>query len=119
MEFYKNCLGGELKIQTVGDSPAAARMPRPMKETVLQATLKNGRFLLLGTDMAGEERLIKGNSVSILLECNTEDEIQRYYSGLVVDGSPTYPLKRSHWGDLMGGLTDRFQTHWLLLLRKN
>ncbi len=119
MEFYKKCLGGELQIQTVGESPGTNRMPRPMKETVLQATLKNGRFLLLGTDMVGGERLIKGNSVSILLECNTEEEIQRYYTGLARDGTPTYPPKRSHWGDLMGGLTDRFQTHWLLLLRKN
>jgi PhnB protein len=27
MEFYRDCLGGDLKIMTVGESPMAAQMP--------------------------------------------------------------------------------------------
>ncbi len=42
MRFYQECLGGELQIQTIGDSPMAAKMPKKMKNYILHATLTNG-----------------------------------------------------------------------------
>ena len=33
MNFYKECLGGELTLQTIGESPLCDKMPPQMKET--------------------------------------------------------------------------------------
>lgn len=38
MTFYQECLGGELFMQTIGESPMAEQMPLPMKESILHAT---------------------------------------------------------------------------------
>jgi PhnB protein len=32
MNFYKDCLGGELNLQTIAESPLADKMPAQMKE---------------------------------------------------------------------------------------
>jgi len=39
MTFYKNCLGGELFLQTVGESPMAGVMPSDMKDAILHSSL--------------------------------------------------------------------------------
>src|SRR4051812_3610794 len=33
MQFYQRSLGGELVLQTIGDSPLSDKMPRQMKES--------------------------------------------------------------------------------------
>ena len=65
-DFYKSVLGGELSVQKVGDSPMAQMMP-DKKDKIFHAQLHNGKVLLLGSDMVGEEGRIKGNSVVLTL----------------------------------------------------
>lgn len=117
MEFYQGCLGGELYFQTVGDSPKTEKLPKHMKKYVVQASLEKDSLVLMGTDMADEE-LHRGNSVSILLNCNDEERINTYYQNLEVDGKATHPLQETHWGELFGGLTDKFGNHWLFHCKK-
>jgi PhnB protein len=118
MTFYKNCLGGELKIQSVGESPLSAKMPAPMKEAVLHASLENKKIRLMGTDCVSEYGLIKGNSVSLCLHCDTKDEIHSLYEKLSEGGKKTFQIEETLWGTLFGGLTDQFGTHWLLNYQK-
>lgn len=43
MMFYKEYLGGELSLQTVGGSPEmAAQMPPEMKDKILHSSLMSG-----------------------------------------------------------------------------
>ena len=67
MTFYKACLGGELTFQIIGESPLAEKMPAQMKECILHATLINGDLIIMASDMVDENGLIKGNSVSLML----------------------------------------------------
>jgi len=60
MNFYKECLGGELIFQTIGESPMADRMPEKMKECILHATLSNSAMVIMATDCVPEQGLIKG-----------------------------------------------------------
>ncbi|MBC7872405.1 MAG: VOC family protein, partial [Ferruginibacter sp.] len=76
MHFYKDCLGGELNLQTIGESPLADKMPTQMKESILHAVLIKDDLVLLGSDMVGEKGLLKGNAVSLMLNCNSEQEIK-------------------------------------------
>lgn len=119
MTFYRECLGGELVLQTIGESPLADKMPPQMKDCILHSTLTKGSLVLMASDMVGEQGLIKGNAVSLMLNCSSEAEIKACYAGLSSGGVATHPLENSFWGALFGDLTDRFGNQWLLHFDKN
>jgi PhnB protein len=114
MIFYKKCLGGELTFQTIGESSLSEKMPQKMKDCILHSTLTNGTLLLLGSDMVSESGLIKGNSVSLTLNCNSEKKIRSCYKNLSKGGQATHPLENNFWGALFGGLTDKYGNNWVL-----
>jgi len=114
MTFYKECLGGELVLQTIGESPLADKMPVQMKECILHSTLTKEGIVLMASDMVSEKGLVKGNSVSLMLNCSSEEEIKTFYSRLTDGGQATHPLENTFWGALFGDLTDKYGNHWLL-----
>ena len=114
MMFYKECLGGALTLQTVGESPLSEQMPAKMKACILHSTLKKEELVLMGTDIVGEQGLVKGNAVSLMLHCASENEMKEYYNRLSKDGTVTSAPQETHWGALFGHLTDKFGNHWLL-----
>jgi PhnB protein len=119
MTFYKECLGGKLTFQTVGESPLSDKMPKQMKDCILHATLTKGNLILMGSDMVSEQGLVKGNAVSLSLNCSSEEEIKIYYTKISEGGSQNHPLEDSFWGALFGDLTDKFGNHWILNYNKN
>ncbi len=114
MTFYHECFGGELSLQTIGDTSGAARLPFRMQNYVLQARLRLGQYSLIGTDMAEESGLKRGNAISILVECNSGKEIQDCFKYLSSGGKVQYPIELTREGDLFGALTDKFGNQWLL-----
>lgn len=114
MEFYQKCLGGNLVFQTVGESPMSEKIPATMKDYILHATLTNGSLILMGSDMGGDQRLIKGTSVSLMLNCTSADEINNCYEALSMGGHRNNSLEYTFWGALFGDLTDKYGNHWLL-----
>ena len=119
MNFYNEVLDGELSLQTIGDSPMADKMPAKMKDCILHSQLTKGDLVLMGSDMVGEQGLLKGNSVTLMLVCNSEEEIKNCYEKLSAEGKATHPLENTFWGALFGGLTDKFGNHWLLNFEKD
>lgn len=119
MTFYQKCLGGKLVFQTVGESPLSDKMPEKMKDCILHAVLISDSLLLMGSDMVPENGLIKGNAVSLTLNCNSEKEAGVFYKKLSAGGAATHPLEDTFWGTLFGGLTDRYGNHWLLNCNKD
>ncbi len=114
MTFYKECLGGELVLQPVGESPLSEKMPVKMKDCILHATLTRDKLVLMGSDMVPQTGLIKGNSVSLVLQCSTEEETREAYAMLSADGTSDHPLETTFWGALFGDLTDKYGHHWLI-----
>lgn len=114
MEFYKDCLGGRLKVSVMGQQQIKSKMPAKMKKAVLLATLTKGNLVLMGTDLVGEQGLQRGNAVSLLLDCSSEKEIRHCYKKLARGGAQAIPLQKNFHGALFGNLTDRFGNHWLL-----
>jgi PhnB protein len=119
MTYYKKCLGGVLELQTLGESPMADRMPKEMKECILHSTLTTASFVLMGSDMTPETGLKKGNSVSLMLNCRSEADIRMYFDKLSIGGTVLHPLENTFWGALLGDLTDKFGTNWILNFDKN
>jgi len=114
MAFYQECLGGELHLQTVGESPMAEQLPQAMRDCILHATLKSNDLVLMGTDMAGDEGLTKGNAVSLMMQCGSLPELQSFYKKLANGGRETHPIERTARGAWLGGLTDKYGHSWLL-----
>lgn len=118
MTFYAACLGGDLFFQTIGESPLSAKMPKKIKNCILHSTLTKGALVIMGTDMVGENGLINGNGVSLLLNCSSEKEINNYFSTLSAGGLVNQPLQNNFFGAIFGHLTDKFGIHWLLNFKK-
>ncbi len=114
MEFYKECLDGELFFQTVGSSPMAAQCAPDMKDHILHSSLSKGSLVLMATDMVGPEGYIKGTNVSLSLNCSSEEEINTFFTKLSTGGKVMDPLKEQFWGAIFGALTDQFGINWML-----
>ena len=119
MTFYHAALGGEITFQTIGESPLSEQMPSEMKDYIVHSTLTKGSLTLMASDMVSEEGLLLGNTVSLMLNCTSEEEIRRMYQNLAQGGQATHPLEITFWGALFGGLTDAFGNRWLLNCDKN
>lgn len=119
MLFYQHCLGGELHLQTLGDVPVAEKLPPDFRHYILHASLVKDDLVLMGTDMVGDDGLVKGNAVSILLECKSREEMESCFGSLSKGGKATHAIEQTHWGALFGGLTDPFGYHWLLKYSSN
>lgn len=112
-DFYKECLGGELTIQTVAESPMAQYMP-DKKEDVFHAQLKNGNLVLLGSDMVGDEGLKPGNSMVATLECSSKEEARELFAKLSAGGRVGHELADQPWG-MIGDLQDKFGVDWFIV----
>ncbi|TZF84476.1 VOC family protein [Pedobacter sp. BS3] len=114
MTFYQQCLGGELHFQTIAESPLAEKMPSQMKKHILHATLTQETLTIMASDMVSDQGLIRGNTISLMLNCSNEDQIKAYYNCLSAGGEATHPLELTFGGALFGDLTDKFGNNWLL-----
>ena len=113
MTFYRDCLGGELTLQSVRESPIAAQMPPAMQDQVMHSMLMIGELSLMASDMKPEWRTT-GNSVSVMLHCSNEDELRKTFDALAADGIVRDPVNTQFWGGVFGALTDKFGIDWSL-----
>jgi len=119
LTFYQECLGGELSMQKVAESPMAAQMPSEAGPNILHGALtKNGTVIVMGSDMMGA-RLKPGNSVALCLNCTSDEEVNTVFDKLSVGGQVVTPLHQSFWGATYGELTDKYGILWMLNYSKN
>jgi PhnB protein len=118
MNYYKECLGGELTLQTVDGTPMADKIPSQMRQHVLHSMLRKGNLIIMASDMA-REKLANGNRVSLMLNCSNDEEINTYFKTLADGGQVIDPLAEMFWGAKFGALEDRFGINWLLHYDKN
>ena len=113
MTFYKDCLGGELTLMTVESSPLADQMPADAGQNIMHSCLTNGNLVLMATDMGPGAR-VDGSTVSLMLNCSSEEEVHRFFSHLASGGKVSCPLGEAFWGAIFGHLTDRYGINWQL-----
>ena len=118
MTFYQGCFGGILNFQSIADAPSSNELPQKMKDCILQASLISEKLVLTATDLMDDEHLIKGNSLSILLNFDKEEDIKACYQKLSEGGQNGHPLKLNFWGGWFGTVTDKYGNNWLLSLNK-
>lgn len=119
MTFYKECLGGELFMQTVGEMPAMAeQMPPQMKNSILHSCLTSGDITIMASDL-NQEKPLEGNTIHLCINCKTENELNTFFSKLSAGGKITEKISDMPWGAKYGSLVDKFGKHWLFNCPKN
>jgi PhnB protein len=119
MTFYRGCLGGELTIQTIGESPMGARCPAGKENEILHSSLVKDHLVLMASDMIGDIDFVNVSNIALSLNCSSEEEINSFYSSLSAGGTIIDPLKLQFWGALFAVFTDKFGIRWMLNYDKN
>ena len=113
MNFYKDCIGGELELKTVGEMPVmAAQMPAEMKDSILHAVLTSGNIVIMASDL-NRSKAIEGNTYSLCVNCSSDEEINSFFSKLAAGGKVNEPLADMPWGATFGDLTDKYGKNWM------
>ena len=72
MRFYQTCLGGELRITELGDTPMAVEHPAENHGKVVNAHLQNGPIEFTATDWLHPTRArTQGNNVGVFVNGGT------------------------------------------------
>jgi PhnB protein len=112
MEFYKDVFGGDLRLNTFGEygDPSA-----PGADNIMHAQLEteNG-FTLMASDTPPGMEFNPGDSVSISLSGDDEQELRGYWDKLSDGGTVTMPFEKQMWGDLFGQCTDKYGVAWMV-----
>ncbi len=112
MKFYQSVLGGELKIQTFGESGMAKTDAE--KNRVLHADLKNDQLSFMASDGQPDKPVKFGDNVHMSIVGTDEALLTKYFNGLSSGGKVDMPLAKQFWGDTFGMLTDKYGVHWMV-----
>lgn len=113
MNFYHQCLGGELTLNRVEGSPAEEHCGADDKNKIMHANLIKDDLILMASDMLWPGELKHGNSITLSLNCSSEEETRDLFTKLAEGGQITQPLQDQFWGALWGSLTDKFGFNWM------
>ncbi len=120
MNFYKDCLGAELIMQEMGETPMAAELGAENQKKIMHASLsKDGAVLFMASDMMANEAVLQGNTISISLNCSSEEELRTTFAKLSEGGKVTQPVEEAFWGAIFGMFVDKYGFNWLMNFDKS
>ncbi|MDQ3557459.1 MAG: VOC family protein [Gemmatimonadota bacterium] len=111
--FYEQVLGGELEMQTHGDSPIAGEVPPETHDLILHARLKVGDALLMASD-SPSEHYEKPQGLYVSIQVDDPADAERIFHALAENGKVTMPIEKTFWAERFGMLVDRFGTPWMV-----
>ena len=114
MAFYQSCLGGELTLTRLGDTPMGTHAPPEQQHKVTYALLKSDSVEFSATDWLHPVRQPRpGNTVAIYLQADEYDELRAVFDKLAVgaDKELLDDLREMPFGTY-GHLADRYGVHW-------
>lgn len=117
MLFYRSCLGGELQMQKISESPMAMQIPSAKAGYILHASLNTEQIQLMASDV-NSEPFIAGNNIQLSLECGTMKELENCFTSLKKGGKEITGLHQTFWGSYYGELQDPFGIRWMLHFSK-
>ncbi|WP_344172540.1 VOC family protein [Pilimelia columellifera] len=112
MEHYQSIFGGDLRINTFGESGTGEG---DLADKVMHAMLKtpNG-FALMGADSPPGMPYHPGDNIAVSLSGDDGAELRGYWEKLSADGAVSVPLEKQMWGDEFGACKDKFGISWMV-----
>jgi len=116
MTFYQKCLGGELTLTKLGDTPMKVQFPKEKHHRIINAHLKSGDLEISATDwMASPEfNPILGNMSAIFVQGDQLEDLKTVFDKLA-DGAEKERFQELHempFG-LYGQFYDRYGVQWI------
>jgi PhnB protein len=116
MTFYHACLGGELTLTKVGDTPMKDLFPPEKHDRMINAHLKSGEIELSATDWIASPDFdpVQGNTYAIFVLGGAYDELRTVFDKLR-DGDQNTRLQELHdmpFG-LYGQFYDKYGVQWI------
>lgn len=118
MTFYKDCLGGNLTLTKLADTPMKKQFPAEKHNRIIYAQLKNGSIDISATDWMASPQLEpkQGNTFSIYLTGESYDELKKVFDKLAVgadkDNRTFKELENVPFG-IYGQFTDKYSVSWI------
>ena len=112
--FYHACLGGELTITRLADTPMKEHMPPEQHAKVVYAHLKSGDLEVSATDWLHPTRTPRqGNTVGLYLNGGTYQQLRDLFDKLAEGADPDLldDLHELPFGTY-GHLADKYGVHW-------
>jgi PhnB protein len=116
MTFYQKCLGGELTLTKLGDTPMKAQFPQEKHNRIINAYLKSGAIEISATDWMASPALEpkQGNMTAIFVIGETYDELKEVFDKLA-EGAEKQSFQQLHempFGTY-GQFYDRYGFQWI------
>lgn len=117
MNFYKGIFGGELETMTVKDSPMSKDMPEDKQNNLMHSILKSEHVTFVGMDMMQDKAII-GDNVGMSLNCESEEQLQDFFSKISEGGEVFMAPEMQFWGGVFGVVTDKYGVEWMMNYQK-
>jgi PhnB protein len=111
--FYKECLGGELIMQTHGETPMKEHVPADWHDKIIHARLVVEGESLMGSD-APPAMYAAAQGLHVSISVAAAKEAERIFNALAEQGKVTMPFQKTFWSSGFGMLVDRFGTPWMV-----
>jgi PhnB protein len=118
MTFYQKCLGGELSLTKLGDTPMKAQFPLEKHGRIINAQLKSSAIDFSATDWMASPTLEpkQGNTFGIFVIGVTYDELKTVFDKLAEEADKDkrtfIELHNMPFGTY-GQLTDKYGVSWI------
>jgi len=100
--FYKGVFGGDAEVQLEG-------------ERVIHFEFQAGDIRFMGSGLQSDQAGLElGNGYSLVLNCDSEEQLRDFYAKLVDGGKEVFAPTDSGWGAIIAHCTDQFGITWLL-----
>jgi PhnB protein len=116
MTFYHECLGGELSLSRLGDTPMKDQFPPEKHNRMINAHLKSGAIEISASDWMASPALepIQGNTYALFVIGGAYDELKAVFDKLA-QGAQKEWFQELH--DLpfgtYGQFFDRYGVQWI------
>jgi len=114
MTFYQACLGGELTLIRLGDTPMAAGFPERDHHKITYACIKGGRIEFSATDwLHPVQEPRPGNMAAMYVTGDEPGELRAVFNKLAAGAKQEFfvELREMPFG-LYGHFTDRYGVSW-------
>ncbi|MEW9094635.1 MAG: VOC family protein [Clostridiaceae bacterium] len=110
LEYYKEVFSGEIKNVQLADGKP---MFKGLEGKIIHSELHiNDDCIMYLVDILDDNH--KRQNGSLLLELESEEEINRLYSALSKNGSIQFELQKTFWGAYHAVVTDFYGNKWAL-----
>jgi len=116
MTFYHQCLGGELILTKLGDTPMKTQFPEEKHHRIINAQLKSGALEISATDWIASPEFdpIQGNTFAVFVLGDSSDDLKSVFDNLA-QGANKDHFQKLHdmpFG-LYGQFYDKYGVQWI------